>query len=74
MKKAIALLLCVLLLLPTAFTAQAEAPSGTLKMLAYNVSGIPVVGRLFCWQETRTAAARAVRKRKCCFITVMDND
>ncbi len=44
MKKALCILLC-LLLLPVGFTVNAaEARTGTLKMLAYNVSGIPVVG------------------------------
>ncbi len=44
MKKVTSLLLCVLLLLPTALIARAEEPSGSLKMIAYNVSGIPLVG------------------------------
>ena len=44
MKKIIAVLLCFLLLLPTAVSARAEETSGTLKLIAYNVSGIPVVG------------------------------
>ena len=44
MKKIIAVLLCFMLL-PVTLTAQAEEPAGgTLRMLAYNVSGIPVVG------------------------------
>ena len=43
MKKVISVLLCFLLLLPTAAAARAEE-TGTLKMIAYNVSGIPVVG------------------------------
>ena len=45
MKKLICVLLCGLLLLPFCVPAgAAEARTGTLKMLAYNVSGIPVVG------------------------------
>ena len=45
MKKTICVLLCVLLLLPCGALAFAHAESGgTLKMLAYNVSGIPLVG------------------------------
>ena len=44
MKKVLCVLLC-LLLLPVGFTVNAaEAKTGTLTMLAYNVSGIPVVG------------------------------
>ncbi len=44
MKKALCILLC-LLLLPVGFTVNAaETKTGTLSMLAYNVSGIPVVG------------------------------
>ena len=45
MKKALCLLLCLLLVLPFAFSAAAEeAKTGTLQMLAYNVSGIPLIG------------------------------
>ena len=44
-KKIVSVLLCALLLWPGAISVRAEeAESGTLKMLAYNVSGIPVVG------------------------------
>lgn len=43
-KKILSLVLCALLLAPMALTAKAEDVSGTLKMIAYNVSGIPVVG------------------------------
>ena len=44
MKKTLCILLSLLLLLPTALFAAAEPQTGTLRMLAYNVSGIPVVG------------------------------
>ena len=45
MKKSLCLLLSLLLLLPFSLGAFAqEAEGGTLKMIAYNVSGIPVVG------------------------------
>ena len=45
MKKLISVLLCVLLVLPLSSLAFAtEESGGTLKMLAYNVSGIPLVG------------------------------
>lgn len=46
MKKLLSLLLAALMLLPLGATAfAAEAPvSGTLRMLAYNVSGIPLIG------------------------------
>ena len=45
MKKMISLLLSVVLLLPASLAVRAQdAQSGTLKLLAYNVSGIPVVG------------------------------
>lgn len=46
MKKTICLLLCVLFVLPTVFCAQAREKSadGTLSLIAYNVSGIPLVG------------------------------
>ncbi len=45
MKKWFSVLLCVLLLLPTAAAARAQtAESGTLRLIAYNVSGIPLVG------------------------------
>lgn len=43
-KKTVSLLLCALLILPAAVAANAGEASGTLKMLAYNVSGIPLVG------------------------------
>ena len=46
MKKTLCVLLCLLLAaacLPAAFAADAPA-TGTLRMLAYNVSGIPLVG------------------------------
>ncbi len=43
MKKAICVLLC-LLLLPVGFTARAVSKTGTLTFVAYNVSGIPLVG------------------------------
>ncbi|MBQ6119117.1 MAG: hypothetical protein IJK98_07785 [Clostridia bacterium] len=44
MKKLLSVLLCLSLLLPTAVAARAEETAGTLKMVAYNVSGIPLVG------------------------------
>jgi endonuclease/exonuclease/phosphatase family metal-dependent hydrolase len=45
MKKLFCLLLCLLLLLPTAVCAQAKSVQrGTLRMIAYNVSGIPLIG------------------------------
>ena len=44
MKKWISVLLCFALLLPTAVCAQAKAETGTLRLIAYNVSGIPLVG------------------------------
>ena len=45
MKKFLCVLLSVLMLLPVCVWANAaEAQTGTLTMLAYNVSGIPVVG------------------------------
>lgn len=44
MKKILCVFLSVLLLVPFCVSAQAEQTSGTLKMLAYNVSGIPLVG------------------------------
>ena len=45
MKKLICLLLCVLLTASTIMVAHAEdTRTGTLRMLAYNVSGIPLVG------------------------------
>ena len=45
MKKMICVLLCALLLLPTAVSASAgTGESGTLRLIAYNVSGIPLVG------------------------------
>ena len=45
MKKLICLLLCVLLTASAVFVAHAEdTRTGTLRMLAYNVSGIPLVG------------------------------
>ncbi len=45
MKKLICIVLICLMLLPLGVPAQAaESRTGTLKMLAYNVSGIPVVG------------------------------
>ena len=43
-KKILSLLLCALLMAPMALNAKAEDVTGTLKMIAYNVSGIPVVG------------------------------
>lgn len=45
MKKWFCLLLCLLLLLPTTVCASARSgKSGTLRLIAYNVSGIPLVG------------------------------
>ena len=44
MKKCFCVLLCLALLLPTAVTAHAAGKSGTLRLIAYNVSGIPFVG------------------------------
>ena len=44
MKKLLSLLLCAALLLPTVAFAGAEEADGTLKLIAYNVSGIPLVG------------------------------
>ena len=45
MKKLISLLLCVLMIIPfSSFAFAANENGGTLKMLAYNVSGIPLVG------------------------------
>ncbi len=45
MKRWICLVLCVVMLLPTAVCAHAKsAETGTLRMIAYNVSGIPLVG------------------------------
>ncbi len=45
MKKAISLILAVLLLFPGAALVSAKGTeTGTLKMLAYNVSGIPLIG------------------------------
>ena len=45
MKRLFCLFLCLCLLLPTAvFVGAAETGTGTLRMLAYNVSGIPLVG------------------------------
>ena len=46
MKKLFCLFLCVVVLLPTAvFFAHAQSgESGTLRLIAYNVSGIPLVG------------------------------
>ena len=45
MKKWICMLLCIALLLPTAVCAHAKSgKTGTLRMIAYNVSGIPLVG------------------------------
>jgi endonuclease/exonuclease/phosphatase family metal-dependent hydrolase len=44
LKKILCVILCGLLLAPTAFTARAQEQTGTLKMIAYNVSGIPLVG------------------------------
>ena len=45
MKKTVSLLLCLLLLLTCAAPVRAaETDGGTLKLIAYNVSGIPLVG------------------------------
>ncbi|MBQ7541955.1 MAG: endonuclease/exonuclease/phosphatase family protein [Clostridia bacterium] len=45
MKKLFCLLLCALVMTPTLFCAHAaDAQSGTLRLIAYNVSGIPLVG------------------------------
>ena len=45
MKKSLCLLFCLLFALPTMLCAHAEsADSGTLRLIAYNVSGIPLVG------------------------------
>ena len=44
MKKLFCILLCLALLLPTAVTAHAAGKTGTLRLIAYNVSGIPLVG------------------------------
>lgn len=45
MKKTLCLLLCLLLVLPFGVYAAAEdTKTGTLRMLAYNVSGIPLIG------------------------------
>ena len=44
MKKALCILLCLLLLPVGIAVNAAETKTGTLSMLAYNVSGIPVVG------------------------------
>ena len=45
MRKWFCLLLCLLLLLPTTICAQARGTNkGTLRLIAYNVSGIPLVG------------------------------
>lgn len=44
MKKLFSILLCALLLLPSAVCVRAEETAGTLRLIAYNVSGIPVVG------------------------------
>ncbi|MBQ4365784.1 MAG: endonuclease/exonuclease/phosphatase family protein [Clostridia bacterium] len=61
MKKALCLLLCLLLLLPFGVSAFAEeAKTGTLKMLAYNVSGIPLIGD-FQGSVVTTTADRAAK-------------
>lgn len=44
MKKVLCIILSALVMLPLAVTSSAEGGSGTLKMIAYNVSGIPLVG------------------------------
>lgn len=45
MKKVLCVLLCIVMLLPTAVCAQAKKrETGTLRLIAYNVSGIPLVG------------------------------
>ena len=45
MRKIICVMLCALLLLPTAvYAGAAETETGTFRMIAYNVSGIPLVG------------------------------
>ena len=45
MKKLLSILLCILLVLPlSSFAFASNENGGTLKMLAYNVSGIPLVG------------------------------
>lgn len=45
MKKCFCLLLCIALLLPTAVCAHAKkTENGTLRLIAYNVSGIPLIG------------------------------
>ncbi len=45
MKKWFCLLLCILLVTPTAFCANAkDSRNGTLRLIAYNVSGIPLIG------------------------------
>ena len=44
MKKVLCIILSALIMLPLAVTSSAESGSGTLKMIAYNVSGIPLVG------------------------------
>ena len=45
MKKVLCLILSVLMIIPFSFISSAQdGKTGTLKMLAYNVSGIPLVG------------------------------
>ena len=44
MKKLLSILLCALMLLPSAVGVGAEETAGTLRLIAYNVSGIPLVG------------------------------
>ena len=45
MKKTISVILCLVMLFAfAAVPASAAGKQGTLKMLAYNVSGIPVIG------------------------------
>lgn len=61
MKKALCLLLCALLMLPFGVFAFAEEEkTGTLHMLAYNVSGIPLVGD-FQGSVVTTTADRAAK-------------
>ena len=63
MKKILSLLLCALLLAPTgvlSFAKTPDAKTGTLKTLAYNVSGIPLVGD-FQGSTFTTTADRAKR-------------
>ena len=72
MKKALCLLLCIAMLLPTAVCAHAKsAETGTLRLIAYNVSGIPLVGD-FQGSTFTTTNDRARRIGKLLNGTTMD--